>query len=198
MLKNRKDFYFKKAKEEGYNARSVYKLFELNKKYSLIKKGDRVLDLGCSPGSWLQGAHKITGPNGLVVGVDVLPVKKIPGVNFIQADITDRGTADMIKNFSSEFDVILSDMAPKTSGIRELDHNKSMQLSEKAVETCKEFLIEKGNFLCKVFQGEYFKDFLDRVKKEFEFVKSSKPESSRKESKEIYVIAKGFLSQHKL
>ena len=192
MLKNRKDFYFRKAKEEGYNARSVYKLFELNKKYNLIKKGDRVLDLGCSPGSWLQGAAKIAGFNGLVVGVDILPVNKIKGVNFIQADITDKTTVDMIKSFSEGFDVVLSDMAPKTSGIRELDHNKSIYLSEKAVGICKEVLVEKGNFLCKVFQGGYFKEFLDEVRKEFEFVKSSKPESSRKESKEIYVICKGF------
>ncbi len=191
MLKNRKDFYFRKAKEEGYRARSAYKLFELNKKYNLIKRNDRVLDLGCSPGSWLQAASKIS--NGLIVGVDILPVQQIKNVKFIQADITDKGTLDMIRSFSNEFDVILSDMAPKTSGIKELDHNKSIYLNEKALETAKELLAKKGNFLCKVFQGEYFKEFLDEVKKQFEFVKSSKPESSRKESKEIYIICKGFL-----
>ncbi|MEK6937192.1 MAG: RlmE family RNA methyltransferase [Nanoarchaeota archaeon] len=190
MLKNRKDYYFRKAKEEGYKSRAAYKLFELNKKYNLIRKGDRVLDLGCSPGSWLQAALKIS--HGLVLGVDILPVNKIENVKFIQADITDKGTLDMIKSFSNEFDVVLSDMAPKTSGIKELDHNKSIYLSEKALETAREVLVQKGNFLCKVFQGEYFKEFLDTVKKEFEFVKSSKPESSRKESKEIYIICKGF------
>ncbi len=190
MLKNRKDFYFRKAKEEGYRARSAYKLFELNKKYNLIKKRDRVLDLGCSPGSWLQAASKIS--NGLVVGVDILPVKKIENVKFIQADISDKGTLEMIKSFSTEFDVILSDMAPKTSGIKELDHNKSIYLNEKALEIAKELLVKNGNFLCKVFQGEYFNQFLSSIKKEFEFVKSSKPESSRKESREIYIVAKGF------
>ena len=190
MLKNRKDFYFKKAKEEGYRARSAYKLFELNKKYNLIKRNDRVLDLGCNPGSWLQAASKIS--NGLVVGVDILPVKEIKNVNFIQANVTDKKTIDMIKSISNEFDVILSDMAPKTSGIKELDHNKSIYLSEKALEIAENLLVNNGNFLCKVFQGEFFKEFLDNIKKKFEFVKSSKPESSRRESKEIYIIAKGF------
>ncbi|MBS3171763.1 RlmE family RNA methyltransferase [Candidatus Woesearchaeota archaeon] len=190
MLKNRKDFYFKKAKEEGYRARSAYKLFELNKKYNLIKRSDRVLDLGCNPGSWLQAASKIS--NGLVVGVDILPVKEIKNVNFIQANVTDKKTIDMIKSISNEFDVILSDMAPKTSGIKELDHNKSIYLSEKALEIAENLLVNNGNFLCKVFQGEFFKEFLDNIKKKFEFVKSSKPESSRRESKEIYIIAKGF------
>jgi len=190
MLKNRKDFYFKKAKEEGYRARSAYKLFELNKKYNLIKRSDRVLDLGCNPGSWLQAASKIS--NGLVVGVDILPMKEIKNVNFIQANVTDKKTIDMIKSISNEFDVILSDMAPKTSGIKELDHNKSIYLSEKALEIAENLLVNNGNFLCKVFQGEFFKEFLDNIKKKFEFVKSSKPESSRRESKEIYIIAKGF------
>jgi len=190
MLKNRKDFYFKKAKEEGYRARSAYKLFELNKKYNLIKRNDRVLDLGCNPGSWLQAASKIS--NGLVVGVDILPMKEIKNVNFIQANVTDKKTIDMIKSISNEFDVILSDMAPKTSGIKELDHNKSIYLSEKALEIAENLLVNNGNFLCKVFQGEFFKEFLDNIKKKFEFVKSSKPESSRRESKEIYIIAKGF------
>ena len=190
MLKNRKDFYFKKAKEEEYRARSAYKLFELNKKYNLIKRSDRVLDLGCNPGSWLQAASKIS--NGLVVGVDILPMKEIKNVNFIQANVTDKKTIDMIKSISNEFDVILSDMAPKTSGIKELDHNKSIYLSEKALEIAENLLVNNGNFLCKVFQGEFFKEFLDNIKKKFEFVKSSKPESSRRESKEIYIIAKGF------
>ena len=191
MLKNRKDFYFRKAKQEGYNSRAAYKLFELNKKYNLIKKGDRVLDLGCSPGSWLQASYKIS--KSRVVGIDILPIKKINNVKFIQADITDKGTLEMIRSILSEFDVVLSDMAPKTSGIKELDHNKSIYLSEKALEIAENILKGNGNFLCKVFQGESFNGFLDLVKKEFEFVKSSKPESSRKESKEIYIICKGFL-----
>jgi len=156
----------------------------------LIKRNDRVLDLGCNPGSWLQAASKIS--NGLVVGVDILPMKEIKNVNFIQANVTDKKTIDMIKSISNEFDVILSDMAPKTSGIKELDHNKSIYLSEKALEIAENLLVNNGNFLCKVFQGEFFKEFLDNIKKKFEFVKSSKPESSRRESKEIYIIAKGF------
>ncbi len=192
MLKNRKDHYFKKAKQEGFRARSVYKLFEINKKYNLIKKGDKILDLGCCPGSWSQAASKITGNRGIVVGVDILPVKEIEGVRFIQGDMTESKTLEKIKSVSDKFNVILSDMAPKTTGIKELDHNKSIDLNEKALEIAEEILVENGNFLCKVFQGGFFPEFLNKVKEKFKFVKSFKPESSRKESKEIYIIAKGF------
>ena len=191
-MKNRKDYYFKKAKKEGYRARSAYKLFELNKKYQLISRNDKILDLGCTPGSWLQAAVNLTGKNSFVLGIDILPVKEIKGAKFIQGDITDILTWERIKEFSNEFDAIISDVAPKTSGIKELDHNKSIYLNETALELADKFLKKNGNFLCKVFQGEYFQEFLDKIKKKFEFVKCSKPESSRKESKEIYVICKGF------
>lgn len=189
---NRKDHYFKKAKQEGFRARSAYKLFDLNKKYNLIKRGDRILDLGCSPGSWLQAASKISGPKSLVVGVDILPIKEIKGVKFFLADITNVETINLIKQTSNEFDAILSDMAPKTTGIKEIDHNKSIYLNEKALEVVDSLLKIEGNFLCKVFQGPDFNEFLEKVRKKFAFVKSSKPDSSRKESKEIYIIAKGF------
>ena len=189
---NRKDHYFKKAKEEGFRARSAYKLFELNKKHNIIKRNDKILDLGCSPGSWSQVALKLVGNKGLVLGIDILPVKELPGIKFLEADITAKETIFMIKTFSSQFDVIMSDMAPKTTGIKDLDHIKSIYLNEKALDLAEEVLKNRGNFICKVFQGEEFPNFLKKVKEKFEFTKSFKPESSRKESKEIYIIAKGF------
>lgn len=188
---NRKDYFFKKAKKEGYRARSAYKLFALNKRYNIIRKNSRVLDLGCSPGSWLQVISKISS-HGLIVGVDILPMKKIKNTIFIQGDITDSSTVEKIKEVSPEFDVIISDLAPKTTGIKELDHNRSILLNEKVLEITDKLLVLKGNLLCKVFQGGDFKDFLDKISKKFEFVKSHKPEASRKESKEIYIIAKGY------
>ena len=191
-MKNRKDHYFRKAKKEGYRARSAYKLVSLNKKYNLIKKNNYVLDIGCSPGSWLQVADKLVGNKGLVLGIDILPIKEINDIKFIQGDITDNISIDLIKNISEEFDVIISDVAPKTTGIKELDHEKSVYLNEKVLELAEKVLKENGNFLCKIFQGKYINEFLDKIKKRFEFVKCSKPDSSRKESKEIYIVAKGF------
>ncbi len=189
---NRKDSYFKKAKKEGFRARSAYKLIELNRKYNLIKKCDKLLDIGCSPGSWLQVAVKLVSEKGLVLGIDIMPIKNIKGAKFLQADISDPTTIDMIKTFSEQFDVIISDIAPKTSGIKDLDHEKSIYLNEKVLEAAQKLLKPGGNFLCKIFQGEYFPEFLKKANKSFEFVKSSKPDSSRKESREIYIIARGY------
>ncbi len=189
MLK-RKDHYFKKAKQEGYRARSAYKLFDINKKYNLIKRSDRILDLGCSPGSWLQVAKKLTGEKGLVLGIDILSIKEIKDIKFIQSDIFDKDLITKIKQISNEFDIVLSDMAPKTSGIKKIDHAKSIDLNKRALEIAEEILKSNGKFLCKLFQGEDFPDFLIKLRNKFEFVKSSKPDSSRKESKEIYIIAK--------
>ena len=190
---NRKDHYFKKAKKEGYRARSAYKLFDINKRYNLIKKNDKVLDLGCSPGSWLQAASELVGQNGLVLGIDILPIKQIKNIKFIEADISDPITISQIKTISEKFDVVISDIAPKTTGIKELDHNKSVYLNEKALEIAEDVLKDRGNFLCKIFQGKYSQDFMKNITKKFEFVKTHKPISSRKESKEIYIIAKRLL-----
>jgi|SRR3989344_378306 len=189
---NRKDHYFRKAKEEGYRARSAFKLSSLNKRYNIIKKNDYILDIGCSPGSWSQIAQKITGKGGLILGIDIVPMKELNNVKFIQGSISEDSTIEKIKNISNEFDVIISDIAPKTTGIKELDHNRSIDLNEKILETTNKLLKVNGNLICKVFQGEYFQEFLKKINKKFEFVKSHKPEESRKESKEIYIIAKGF------
>lgn len=185
-----KDFYTRKSREEGYYARSVYKLKHINKKYNLIKKGDKVLDLGCSPGGWTQAALEIVGNQGFVVGIDIVPIRKIKAKNFrfIKSSVEEA-------KIEENFDVILSDMAPKTTGIQELDQERSYDLAKTALETAKKHLKEGGNFLCKIFQGKHYQEFLNEVKKNFEFVKTVKPEASKRQSKEMYVVGKCIKSK---
>lgn len=182
-----KDYYTKKSREEGYYARSVYKLKQINKKYQIIKPGDKILDLGCSPGGWVQASLEITGPKGLVVGIDIDKAKvKAENFKFIQEDIYNK---EIIENLE-KFDVVLSDMAPKTSGVRELDQERSLDLAKQAFIIAKKKLKGNGNFVCKIFQGKDYPEFLNEVRKEFGFVKAVKPEASKSGSKEMYVIGK--------
>ena len=182
-----KDFYTKKARQEGYSARSAYKLKQINKKYRLIKEGDNVLDLGCWPGGWSQVASQIIGPKGSVTGVDVKEIKiRIRNFEQAKADVNQFHTEKIFK-------VVISDTAPRTSGAKELDHEISISLARRALSIAKTNLIANGNFLCKVFQGRYFKKLLDDIKRSFKFVKPVKPEASKKESKEIYIIGIGKL-----
>lgn len=180
-----KDFYTRKSREEGYYARSVYKLKQINKKYYLIKKGNKVLDLGCSPGGWTQASLEIIGNKGFVTGIDINPIRPIKSKNFkfIKSDIAKTEIKD-------KFDVVLSDMAPKTTGMQDLDHERSYDLAKIALEIAKKHLKEKGNFLCKIFQGAHYKEFMDEVKENFEFVKTVKPEASKRKSKEMYIVGK--------
>lgn len=184
MIK-RKDFYFKKAKKEGYLARSSYKLIELNRKYNLIRRDSDVLDIGCSPGSWVQVCLKLNVRR--VVGIDIEKAKvKGNKFEFINEDINEIDVDKLGK-----FDVVLSDISPKTKGF--FDAEESVDLSRKAWGVTKEVLKPKGNFLCKIFQGADFDAFCREVKKHFYFFKVSKPKASRKESREMYLIGKGFL-----
>ena len=185
-----RDFYTKMAVQEGYRARSSFKLKQINAKYHMIRLGSSVLDLGCWPGGWLIAAKEMS-KKGLVVGVDLTKISPVPGVEFMQGDIFSEDVEKRLFDYGS-FDVVMSDMAPKTSGIKSLDVGRSIALSERALELAFKFLKSGGSFLCKVFQGEGFNEFLVEVRKHFDFCKSVKPEASRKESKEIYIIAMGF------
>ena len=188
-MQNRKDFYFKKAKKEGYLARSIYKLLEINKKYDLIKPNSRVLDLGSAPGSWVQACLKLNV--GEITGIDIDKVKvQHPRFKFINEDIYKLDTKKL-KNY----DTVLSDLAPKTSGNKDLDAEKSIQLSYKALEIARLVLKQNGNFLVKVFQGPDFESLLKEIKKYFSFCKCFKPKSTRSSSKEIYVVAKGYINR---
>ena len=183
------DHYFRLAKKEGFLARSVYKLEELDRKYRIVSPGGRVLDLGSSPGSWSQFARKRVGKTGLIVAVDAQPMawKGPENVKFLQRDIFQLQEGEL-RSFSDAFDVVLSDLAPSTTGAKETDRARSVELAESAFELARKFLRPGGNFVVKVFQGEDFPSFLRRVKSTFEFCKASKPSASRPESAEIYIV----------
>ena len=189
------DHYSERAKKERYPARSVYKLKEAQKKYRLIRKGDHVLDLGCSPGSWLLYATELTGKRGKVLGIDLKPVTiQIPSqAETLEADILtiDRSWIEK-EGFTSRFNVVLSDMAPATTGNKAIDTERSYQLCQAALNIAQLALRPGGSFVCKIFQGEEFKRFSDSVRNRFKTHKIFKPQSSRKVSKEIFVLGMGF------
>jgi 23S rRNA (uridine2552-2'-O)-methyltransferase len=186
------DHLTQKAKAENYPARSVYKLMEIQKRFRVIKKGGRVLDLGCSPGSWLIYAAKTTGPSGRGVGIDLKPV---------ETNLPDNAVAHTGDIFEMEptlgeavgngYDSVLSDMAPATTGRKDVDSARSFDLCEAALRVACELLAPGGNFVCKIFQGAEFKQFEKDVKSRFAQHKIFKPESCRKSSKEIYIIGIG-------
>lgn len=188
MIK-RKDYFFKRAKKEGYLARSSYKLIELNRRYSLVRRNHDVLDIGCSPGSWVQVCLKLSARR--IVGIDIEKAKiKNDKFTFINEDV---GEIDVEK--LGKFDVVLSDISPKTKGF--FDAEESTDLSRKAWKVAEKVLKPGGNFLCKIFQGAEFDAFSKEIKKHFSFFKISKPKASRKESREMYLVGKGFLESKK-
>jgi 23S rRNA (uridine2552-2'-O)-methyltransferase len=179
----KEEYYTLKAKQDKYPARSVYKLQQIDEKFGLIRKGDKILDLGCAPGSWLLYAAK----KGEVLGVDSVELKITlpPNVKFIKQNVMTFTTND-------KFNVIISDLAPNTSGDHSVDVAKSIELCERCLEIAKASLKKNGNFLCKIFEGEGIQEFFKEVEKHFKFVKRYKPMASRKESREIYIIGAGF------
>lgn len=189
------DHYSDRAKKERYPARSVFKLKEAQKKFRLIKKGDRVLDLGCSPGSWLLYAAELTGKRGWVLGIDLktIRIKIPPQAETLTADILtiDRAWIDK-QELGNRFNVVLSDMAPATTGNKALDAARSFQLCQAALSIVEMVLKPGGSFICKIFQGEEFKEFSDTVRSRFKRHKIFKPRSSRRESKEIFILGMGF------
>ena len=183
------DHYTRRAKKDKYPARSVYKLEEIQKKHHLIQKGHKVLDLGCFPGSWLLYAAKQTGEGGQVVGIDLKPVSiRVPAhVTLMTADVLSLDAEALDKAFN----VVLSDMAPATTGNKTVDTARSINLCETALYISKSVLVPGGSFVCKVFQGSDFSSFSDEVRKSFQACKIFKPKSSRKASKEIFIIGLG-------
>lgn len=188
----RRDRFHQQAKREGFLARAVYKLTELDEKFHLLSPGDRVLDLGCAPGSWLQYARQRVGERGVLVGLDRAPLARpLPGARIVVGDVMTIDPAELRGELPA-FDVVLSDMAPDTSGIRSLDQARSEALFERALELAVALLAPGGNFVGKLFQGPDFKRLLEAVRARFELAKSAKPAGSRQISIEQYVIGKGF------
>ena len=191
------DYYFNKAKKDKYPARSVYKLEEAQKKFRFLKKGDTVLDFGCYPGSWSIYAARIVGPEGLVIGVDLQEGKKVSiagaaEIKWFCDDIMSDDIVGKLQDIRKTYRIVLSDIAPRTSGNKWVDQQQSLILARRVFELAASLLKKEGNFYVKVFEGEDFKEFVDSVRKSFKTVKIVKPKSSRSESREVFVLGIGF------
>ena len=183
------------AKRAGYRSRAAFKLSQLNRRFGLLRRGDVVIDLGAAPGGWLQVAREAVGSRGFVLGVDLQPIERLPWTNVkaIVADLTNPLTPELIlQNLPRQADVVLSDASPKLSGIRSIDHERSVELAKAALEIAGVGLKEGGDLLVKVFQGDRFAGFLGELERKFKLVKITRPLASRKGSSEVYVVAKGF------
>ena len=189
--KERHDVFHRRARKEGFAARSVYKLEELDKKFKLLRAGQRVLDLGCRPGSWLQYAAKVVGPRGALVGLDREPLDvAIPQAGIVVGDVFEIPAQELKGNLGG-FDLVLSDMAPDTSGVRHLDQARSEALFERALAIAEETLSPGGAFVAKLFQGPAMRELVARCRAGFEKVQTAKPKGSRPDSIELYVAALG-------
>jgi 23S rRNA (uridine2552-2'-O)-methyltransferase len=189
-----RDRYFQKAKQDGYRARSAFKLKEIQTKFNPIKRGDKVLDLGCAPGSFLQVLVEIIGPQGMVVGIDILPLKALPQKNIftIQGDIRETDVADLcVQHAPSGFNVITCDISPNLSGIREVDDKNMGELYDSVREFITKGLKAGGNFVLKAFYSDNFKETKSDLTNLFKSVSVFKPVASRNISSEIYLVGMG-------
>ena len=191
MQERRRDYYYKKAKEEKYRSRAAYKLLQVVKKHPFMKKGDFVVDLGAAPGGWIQVARKIVGSNGFVLGIDLRPIEPFSegNVRTMIGDITEQETLQQILKFlPGKVDAVISDASPNISGVWEVDHARQIDLAKQALKIALETLKPSGSFLVKVFQGDMLNDFIDEVKQHFEAVKIIKPKASRAKSSEMFIL----------
>ncbi len=191
----RQDYYYRKAKQERYKSRAAYKLKFIDEKFYIFKKGMSVLDLGASPGGWTQVALELTY-GGKVISVDLKPVR-IEGAIYIKGNVFDEDVIKKIKEKMDEvgiekFDAVISDMSPKISGIREVDHMQSIDLGKRAFEISKNFLSQGGSLVIKLFQGQEIKNFKNDVEKNFDFCKLYTPPASREGSREVYLVCKRY------
>lgn len=193
-FKNRlQDPFFRKAHRENYRSRAVYKLQEIQEKYQLIRSGQKVLDLGAAPGSWTQYAVQEAGKNGKVIGIDLLPIQPLDGASLLEGDVRDPVMQEQLRAFAPKgFDLILSDMAPNTTGVHHADASNSVELVHLALDLCKLWLKPGGSFVAKVFEGTDFKELHERFKKLFGFAKSFKPKASLAASRETYLVGREF------
>jgi len=190
--RHRHDAFFRKARNEGFAARAVYKLEDIDKRIRLFHAGERVLDLGCRPGSWMQYAVKAVGPHGKVVGVDRLPLPSpVPGAHAIIADIYALSDQELLCGLAA-YDVVLSDMAPDTTGIRATDQARSANLVEEALARAERLLAPLGAFVAKIFQSPDVEKLRKRMERRFADVRLLKPEASRQQSTELYLVGKNF------
>ena len=190
-----RDIYFKRAIADGWRSRAVFKLEQINKRSQILRKGMICLDLGASPGGWSQYISRKFDGNVKIIAIDILPIEKIESVDFYQGDFTDEVFYKFLlkKTENIKIDLVMSDMAPNISGIKVSDQAKSIYLAELARDVCKEMLKNDGNFICKLFQGEGFDEYVKETRRYFKKVSVFKPDASRTDSSEIFMIAKGFV-----
>ena len=191
------DPYVERAKREGLRSRAAFKLAEIDDRYKLLKPGARVVDLGAAPGGWSEIAARRVGDNGRVIALDILEMKPIPGVDFLQLDFLDRSAPARLEAMlgsgrGEKADVVLSDMAANATGHRQTDHLRIMALAEAAAEFARQVLAPRGAFVCKVLQGGTEATLLGELKRDFGSVKHVKPPASRSDSAELYLLAQGF------
>jgi len=198
-IEKKKEHFYKQAKQVGYRARSAFKLQQIQNRFHLIPNNGIVLDLGAAPGGWCQVAKELVGTQGIVIGVDLSSIKPIDDVQFLQGDVTKTETLEQIKDIMNgkNADVILSDMSPDISGNYSVDQARSAWLCESALHVVTQLLQPGGHFICKIFEGEDTKAFIEKVKHQFMVVKTFSPEASRKSSSEVYIIAKSFKKPYK-
>lgn len=191
------DEYVKRSKEAGYRSRASFKLLEIQEKERLIKPGMTVVDLGAAPGGWAQVAASLVGPKGHVLASDILPVDPIPGVEFIQGDFTEDAVLEQLLAAMGgrRADLVLSDMAPNMSGMKDIDQPRVMYLAELALDMAKSVLAPGAYLLVKVFHGEGLDAYKAQLRDSFEVVKVRKPAASRARSSEIYLLASGFRAE---
>lgn len=194
-MKGKPDYYWKKSKQEGYPARSVFKLQEIQGKHRILRPGTRVLDLGASPGSWSLFILDMLAGNGEVIGIDVkAPDRKLlarRNFRFIRGDFTAQEVLSQIRE-AAPFDCVVSDAAPSTTGSRTLDTERSLEIARHVLDICQGALASGGNCVLKIFQGGGEKEILDRMRTMFDVSRAFKPKASRSDSMETYYIAMGF------
>jgi 23S rRNA (uridine2552-2'-O)-methyltransferase len=194
MSRHLSDPFVKQAQKDGYRSRSAYKLVELNEKDKLIRPGMRLLDLGSAPGGWSQVAGRLVGDKGRVLATDILPMDALKNVDFIQGDFTDDAIVQRLLDWlgGGRFDLIISDIAPNVTGISSADQASSIHFLELALDTVRRTLKPGATFAAKMFQGSGSDQYVKELRLHFEKVVIRKPEASRKESREVYLVAKGF------
>ena len=194
LSEHHNDSYVKRAREEGYRSRAVYKLLEIHERDRLLRPGMTVVDLGAAPGGWSQVAARLVGGKGQVIALDILSMEPLPGVDFIQGDFREQAIYDILltKLAGRPVDLVISDMAPNISGMRAVDQPRSMYLVELAADFSKEVLREGGCLVTKAFQGAGFQELVRDLHRRYEKVATRKPQASRARSRETYILARGF------
>lgn len=196
MQRHVNDPYVQRSKRDGYRSRAAYKLLEIQDKDQVLKPGQVVVDLGAAPGGWLQVAEQIVGSEGRVIGVDLLPIDALAAVELIQGDFREDAAVEALDNVLAGrgVDLVLSDMAPNVSGVAAVDQPRAIHLCELALDFCETRLRAGGGFVCKVFQGAGFDAWLAEVRRRFGWTAIRKPQASRPDSREVYLVARNYHS----